>query len=288
MSDVDYSQTARRAEWAVVLKGAVLFTAMAIKAKDAAKAAQGYDIMAKARNYSGLDAALLSAVFGGEVPVVPENRIIAALTEAAKAATAEEMKAAREVVAKDEAARKAAKEAVYAAKKAERRESTRAYNARQDALKAARAPEKAARAAEKANVAAAKAEAVKANEERIAQMGCLVETVGAMVSTVENHGKVEAEIKALLAEAGVSLSMAFGHMTAHKPIVGYALCLVADESGVRGFVNVVNSTSAVEAHKAVEAKQAKIEFLLADGGILVDGIILTEDGHEIKLEDILC
>lgn len=286
MSEVDYAQTARRAEWAVVLKGAVLFTAMAIKAKDAAKAAQGRDIMAKARNYSGLDSALLSAIFGGEVPAVPENRLMAALIEAGRSATAEELKAAREVVATDEAARKAAKEAAYAAKKAAERESTRAYNARQDALKAARAPEKAARLAEKANAAAAKAEAVKANEAKITQMGGLINTVGAMVSTLDNHAQVEAEIKALLAEAGVSLSMAFGHMTAHKPIVGYALCLVADEAGVRGFVNVVNSTPAVEAHKAVEAKQAKIESLLADGGILVDGIILTEDGHEIKLEDI--
>lgn len=286
MSDVDYAQTARRAEWAVVLKGAVLFTAMAIQAKDAAKAAQGREIMAKARANAGLDSAILSAIFGGEVPAVPENRLIAALTEAGKSATAEELKAAREVVATDEAARKAAKEAAYAAQKAARRESARSYNERQDALRAARAPEKAARAAEKAAAAAAKSAAVEANKAKITQMGELVAKVGAMVSTLENHLKVEADIKNLLADAGVSLQMEFGHMAAHKAIVGYALCLSATETGVMGFVNVLNSTPAVDAHRAAVAKQAKIDAILAKGGILVDGIILTEDGHEIKLEDI--
>ncbi len=110
-----------RAQWAQVLTGAILFTAMAVKARDWAKVQQGEDLMAMASGRAGLDSAFLSAVFGGDVPAVDmSNRLIAACYDAGGKATAQALDSAREVVRANKALREAADRARKAAGQANR------------------------------------------------------------------------------------------------------------------------------------------------------------------------
>jgi hypothetical protein len=92
-------QSERRAQWSLVLNGAVLFTAMAVNHRDWAKARQGESLIATASGRAGVDSALLTAIFGGEVPQVDmSNPMIAACHDAGKSASAEQLAIAREVV----------------------------------------------------------------------------------------------------------------------------------------------------------------------------------------------
>lgn len=114
-------QAPRRVQWAVVHKGATLFTALAVQGRDWVKARQGEELMAMASGRAGLDAALLSAVFGGEIPVVDmNNRMIAACFEAGKVATEEQLKKARELVLTNRAQREELDRARRSAEQAER------------------------------------------------------------------------------------------------------------------------------------------------------------------------
>jgi hypothetical protein len=56
-------QAPRRGQWAVVHKGATLFTALALQGRDWVKARQGEDLMAMACGRAGLDVAFLCPPF---------------------------------------------------------------------------------------------------------------------------------------------------------------------------------------------------------------------------------
>ena len=276
-------QTARRAEWGVVLKGALLYTAHAVQAKDAAKAAQGYDIMAKARDYSGLDSAILSAIFGGEVPPVPENRLMAALTEAGKTATAEARKAAREVVAVWVKAKEAAKAERMAKAKAVRAEENLAFWARTEAAVAATA------ARRDADVKTVTFTAGFTQEEgEILSTGVKVGILGYTKKKANFYELAElarhhAKMLGLPSNAG-ALPVRF-----RSEIRGFATYAV-DEALLGDIKQALAEANAAQEAlaeaKAKAEKEGRLAALVAAGAIIVDGILLTEDGQEMKLEDI--
>lgn len=283
MSNVDYAQTARRAEWAVVLKGAVLFTALAIQAKDAAKAAQGYDIIAKARDYSGLDSVILAAIFGGEVPPVPENRLMAAIVEAGKTATAEALKAAREVIAVWQKAEEAAKAERLAKAKAVRAEENLIFRARTEAATAATAVRRDADFQTVTFMAGFTQE-----EAEILSTGAKVGLIGYTKKKANFYQLAElarhhAKTLGLPSNAG-ALPVRF-----RSEVRGFATYAV--DEALLGDIKAALATENVAQEALAEAKakadkEGRLSALVAAGAIIIDGILLTEDGQEIKLEDI--
>ena len=283
MSNVDYSQTARRAEWAVVLKGAVLFTAMAIQAKDAAKAAQCYDIIAKARDYSGLDSAVLSAIFGGEVPPVPESRLMSALAEAGKTATAEELKAARGVMAAWQKAEEAAKAERMAKAKVVRAEENLVFRARTEAAVAATAVRR------DTDVQTVTFTAGFTQEEaEILSTGVKVGLIGYAKKKANFYQLAElarhhAKTLGLPSNAG-ALPVRF-----RSEVRGFATYVV-DEALLGDIKQALAEANAAQealaAEKAKAEKEGRLAALVAAGAIIIDGILLTDDGQEMKLEDI--
>jgi hypothetical protein len=276
-------QTARRAEWAVVLKGAVLFTALACQAKDTAKAVQGHDIIAKARDYSGLDSAILSAIFGGEVPPVPENRLMAAIVEAGKTATAEELKAARAVMAVWRKAEETAKAERMAKAKAVRAKENLVFWARTEAAVAATA------ARRDADVKTVTFTAGFTQEEgEILSTGVKVGLIGYAKKKANFYELAElarhyAKTLGLPSNAG-ALPVRF-----RSEVRGFATYAV-DETllgDIKQALAIENAAQeALAAEKAKAEKEGRLAALVAAGAIIIDGILLTEDGKEIKLEDI--
>lgn len=124
VADLGGNAAERRAQWGVVLKGAALYTAMAVQARDWVKAKQGEELMSTASGRAGLESALLVAICGGEVPAVDmSNRLLVACFEAGKTACDEQVAKARAVVQENKASREAAAQ--------ERREAERAQRAEQ-------------------------------------------------------------------------------------------------------------------------------------------------------------
>lgn len=277
-------QSDRRATWAGVLKGATLFTAMAIKAKDAAKTAQGRDIMAKASANAGLDSAILSAIFGGEVPAVPENRLMAALAEAGQTATKAELEKAREIIAEWQKAEEAAKAERMAKAKALRAEENLAFRARTEAAVAATESRRETDVQTVSFTAG------------FTQEDALILETGVRVNLVGYNRKKPnfwelAELAAYHAKTlGLASNAGALPVRFRSELRGVATYVV-DETLLGDIKAALAAEKAEQAEKEAEAKakaekEGRLAALLAAGGIVVDGIILTEDGQEIKLEDV--
>lgn len=285
-------QSDRRAAWAGVLKGATLFTAMAIKANDAAKTAQGRDIMAKASANAGLDSAILSAIFGGEVPAVPENRLMAALAEAGQTATKAELEKAREIIAEWQKAEEAAKAERMAKAKAVRAEENLAFRARTEAAVAATESRR------ETDIQTVTFTADFTQEDAlILETGVKVGLIGYnrkksnfwQLAELARHN---AKLLGLPSSNAGALPVRF-----RSELRGVATYVV-DETLLVDIKAALAAEKAEQAEKAAalaekeaEAKakaekEGRLAALLAAGGIVVDGIILTEDGQEIKLEDV--
>lgn len=288
-------QSDRRAQWAVVLKGATLFTSLAIKAKDAAKTAQGHQIMSKARANAGLDSAILSAIFGGEVPAVPENRLMAALAEAGQTATKAELEDAREVIAEWQKAEEAAKAERMAKAKAERAKENLAYSAKIDAAIAA------TEARRQTDIQTVTFTADFTQEDAIILgSGEKVGLIG-YARKKSNFWQLAELARHNAKLLGLPSSNAGALPVRFRSELRGVATYVVDETILDNIkaslaAEKAEKAEALAAEKAVQAekaeakakaeKEVRVAALLAAGGIEVDGIILTEDGREIKLEDV--
>ena len=275
-------QAERRAQWALVLKGAILFTAMAVKARDWAKARQGEELVTWASNNSGLDAALLRGIFGGEVPAVDmSNRLLAACLNAGKTATDAEVAKAREVVRANKAAREAAAQARRDAERAERAAQNRAervvraeIRANRDAAKElaeqARAQKKAAEEAAYAVKKAAFDAAVASEPVR-----ALIDRWNGFEGATPEVRAAAETIAAELRAAGVAADTLFalsGQWGRIKVLAGnLSVTVFADD--LRQEPSPVRRARLIDEH-------------LAAGAILIDGVILTDDGQEIAVENL--
>lgn len=276
-------QAERRAQWALVLKGASLFTAMAVKARDWAKARQGEELVTWASNNSGLDAALLRGIFGGgEVPAVDmSNRLLAACLNAGKTATDAEVAKAREVVRANKAAREAAAQARRDAERAERAAQNRAERVVRAEIRvnrdAAKELAEQARAQKKAAEEAAYAVKKAAFDAAVAS-----EPVRALIDRWNGFEGATPEVKATAETIAAELRAA-----------GVAVDTLSALSGQWGRIKVHtgNLTVTVFAddlrQEPSPVRRARlIDERLAAGAILVDGVILTDDGQEIAVENL--
>ena len=266
-------QAERRAQWGVVLKGAILYTALAVQARDWAKARQGEGLITAASGRGGLDSALLTAIFGGEVPALDlSNRLLAACYEAGQTASDNAVAAAREVVRANRAGReavaqsrrtaeRATEKAAYAAKKAaDKAEWDAAAPARKTAADHAAAEKLAAQAAAAEKAAAAKAAAQAETQVAVAKITATASVgySGALYLTQEQVWAVRSP------RVRIEGSLAYGQTYARVEMVEVYGCMV---------LRLLPEGNAK--HDLACAKA------LAEGGIEVDGVILCDDGSEI-------
>lgn len=266
-------QAERRAQWGLVLKGATLYTAMAVQACDWAKARQGEELIATASGRGGLDSALLSAIFGGEVPALDlSNRLLSACYEAGQTASDHAISAAREVVRANKAGREAAAQA--------RRDAERA------AEKAAYIAKKAAdKAAWDADAPQRKAAADKAAAEKLAAQAAAADKAVAAKATAK--AETDEAVSKIIATASAGYSGAL-YMTQQQvwavrsPRVRTEGNLTYGQTYARVELVEVYGCMVLRLLPEGNAKHdLACAKALAEGGIEVDGVIMCDDGSEI-------
>ena len=268
-------QAERRAQWALALKGATLFTAMAVQARDWAKARQGEELIANASRLGGVDSALLTAIFGGEVPALDlSNRLMAACYEAGQTASDKDVATARELVRVNKAGReaaaqnrriaeRAADQAAYAAKKAAEKAAWDAGAPQRKAAADKAAAEKLAAQAAAAEKAAAAKDAAKAETDAAVSKITATASVGYSGALYLTQEQVWAVRSPWLRTEG---AFPYGQTYARVEVAeGYG-------SMVLRLLPEGNAKHDLACAKA-----------LADGGIEVDGVILCDDGSEIVI-----
>ena len=270
----------RRAKWGSVLNGAILFTAMAVQAREWAKVRQGEELMAMASGRAGLDAALLSAIFGGDVPAVDmSNRLLVACFEAGKTATPDAVDQARQVVRANRGQREAAAQ--------DRRDAERTqHEAKNRADRLVRTQNRANREAAKEQASHARAQ--READEKVAyaaqktafNTAMASDPVSALVARWNGFEGAAAEVKTAAETAADELRAA-----------GVVVETISAISGQWGRIKVLSGSRSVTIfaddlrQEPVLVRRARLlAEHLATGAILVDGVILTDDGREIAVE----
>lgn len=270
----------RRAQWGAVLRGATLYTAMAVKARDWAKVRQGEELMTTAGGRAGLDSSLLTAIFGGEVPAIDlSNRLLTACYEAGQTASDQAIAEARAVVRENKASRETAAKsrqaAAWAAEKAVLAQKKAAEKAAFEAAAPLRKAAAATKAAEKA--ALEQAAAAKAAVSRAAIAG---EKAQAVIAQYQGTVGITEDVVAAANEATAFLDGLGVNVTklSSAPSAWATLKILVGEKSVTVLVDEIRQ----EPESLRRAR--RVQALIAEGGIEVDGVILCDDGSEIDVK----
>jgi hypothetical protein len=265
-----------RAQWALVLKGATLYTAMAVVSRDLTKVRQGEQIISLSSGHAGLNSALFSAIFGGEIPEVDlTNPVVAACFEAGKTASKQDVDQASEVVRADKARRDAS---AQARRDAERSAAKAAYAAKKAADAAAWAAE-----APQRKAAADKAAAEKSAAQAAAKEKAEKEAAAAAAET-------EAAVAKIVDTAAVGHSGAM-YLTQEKLWAVRSPRIRTEGSFAHGqkyarieIVEVYGNKVLRVLPEGDASRDLLCAAAIAAGAIEIDGVILCDDGSEIFLE----